>query len=65
MDSNHGMPLFRCPVCSRQFDREQTPVMPFCSVRCQQVDLGAWLDEQRGLPSEPDEDSPHDDPDAA
>ncbi len=24
--------------------------MPFCSVRCQQIDLAAWLDEERSLP---------------
>ena len=26
--------------------------MPFCSLRCQQVDLGGWLDEQHGVPVE-------------
>lgn len=29
--------------------------MPFCSVRCQQIDLGGWLNEEIGLPIEPDE----------
>lgn len=26
--------------------------MPFCSLRCQQVDLGGWLNEQYGVPVE-------------
>ncbi len=29
--------------------------MPFCSERCRRVDLGRWLEEQYGLPSEPEE----------
>ena len=29
--------------------------MPFCSVRCQQIDLGRWINEEIGLPVEPDE----------
>ena len=31
--------------------------MPFCSSRCQQIDLGRWFNEEIGLPVEPsDED---------
>lgn len=26
--------------------------MPFCSERCQRIDLGRWLDERYGLPYE-------------
>lgn len=26
--------------------------MPFCSKRCQQVDLGMWLNESYGFPCE-------------
>jgi endogenous inhibitor of DNA gyrase (YacG/DUF329 family) len=29
--------------------------MPFCSRRCQLIDLGRWLDEEHGLPVESDE----------
>ncbi len=31
-----------CPICAAPSDPEQTP---FCSARCQQVDLGRWLNE--------------------
>jgi endogenous inhibitor of DNA gyrase (YacG/DUF329 family) len=24
--------------------------MPFCSLRCKQIDLGRWLDERIGIP---------------
>ncbi len=32
--------------------------MPFCSVRCQQIDLGRWLDEKFGVPYEGDDEEP-------
>lgn len=37
----------RCPVCGRPAaprDAPKTP-FPFCSPRCQSVDLGRWLNE--------------------
>lgn len=40
------MPLIRCPVCETRFDQLKTTVMPFCSIRCQKIDLGRWLGEQ-------------------
>lgn len=30
--------------------------MPFCSERCQKIDLGRWLNEGYGLPIEGQED---------
>ena len=36
----------RCPVCKEQFDYQQSRVVPFCSDRCQQLDLGRWLNEE-------------------
>jgi endogenous inhibitor of DNA gyrase (YacG/DUF329 family) len=48
------MSAVRCPTCNKLFDSEQTPAMPFCSQRCQQVDLHHWLTEQYGLPWEGD-----------
>ena len=44
----------RCPTCGEMFDPLITPVMPFCSERCQQIDLGRWFDEEIGLPVEPE-----------
>lgn len=47
-----------CPICRRPFDPEgEAAVMPFCSRRCQEVDLGRWLDESYGLPVEGDEEA--------
>jgi hypothetical protein len=51
------MAIVRCPTCFREFAPEQTNTMPFCSVRCQQIDLGGWLNEEIGLPIEPDEEA--------
>ena len=53
----------RCPTCHNEFDEDHTPVMPFCSERCQQVDLGRWLDEVQTIsrwtiPDEDEEEQP-------
>jgi endogenous inhibitor of DNA gyrase (YacG/DUF329 family) len=44
------MALVRCPVCRRRFDSDQSESMPFCSIRCRQIDLGRWLDEGYSVP---------------
>jgi endogenous inhibitor of DNA gyrase (YacG/DUF329 family) len=41
-----------CSACQKGFDAQTSDVLPFCSVRCQQIDLGRWLDERHGLPWE-------------
>lgn len=51
------MARVRCPVCGKSFEPDQTQAMPFCSLRCRQIDLGRWLDEKYGLPYE-SEDEP-------
>ena len=51
------MAIVRCPTCFREFAPEHTNAMPFCSVRCQQIDLGGWLNEDIGLPIESDEEA--------
>ncbi len=56
-----GLP--RCSLCSQEFRRDESPVFPFCSVRCQQIDLGHWLDEDFGLPIAGSEDQPAPAPD--
>lgn len=45
-----------CSHCRKPFNRSESKVMPFCSVRCQQIDLGRWLDEEYGMPMEGQED---------
>lgn len=42
--------LSRCAKCGTKFDRSASRWMPFCSVRCQRIDLGMWLNESYGLP---------------
>ncbi len=42
----------KCPTCGTGFLFDETPTPPFCSVRCQQIDLGRWLDEEIGVPHE-------------
>lgn len=41
-----------CPVCGKPTDPK---VIPFCSRRCADVDLGRWLNESYRVPSEPAE----------
>jgi uncharacterized protein len=36
----------RCPSCKRESKREGNKIFPFCSERCQLVDLGRWLGEE-------------------
>jgi len=36
-----------CPICRRELTPNaaiDSPVFPFCSTRCKQVDLARWLD---------------------
>lgn len=46
--------LCRCSCCDIEFDRAESKHMPFCSKRCQQIDLGMWLNESYGIPYEGD-----------
>ncbi|MFO1375856.1 MAG: DNA gyrase inhibitor YacG [Steroidobacteraceae bacterium] len=46
--------MVRCPTCGRPHEwSTDNPWRPFCSDRCRLIDLGAWLEEKRGIPSEP------------
>jgi endogenous inhibitor of DNA gyrase (YacG/DUF329 family) len=47
-----------CPICGR---RSSEAYRPFCTARCQEVDLGRWLTgvyRIPGPPAELDEDPP-------
>ena len=48
------MPHVQCPTCGHRVDLQKTPAPPFCSARCQTIDLGRWLDEEIGVPFEVD-----------
>ena len=46
----------RCPTCAGRVDTTVTPRpahFPFCSLRCQLVDLGKWFDEDYKVAGEP------------
>jgi endogenous inhibitor of DNA gyrase (YacG/DUF329 family) len=56
--------LSKCPICGRRSSAEHRP---FCTPRCQEVDLGRWLTGAYRIPGPPaelDEDPPPS-PDAA
>lgn len=44
----------RCAACGQPFLPTNPKLMPFCSLRCQQIDLAGWLNEENGLPWEND-----------
>ena len=44
----------KCSTCGRDFYLQLSPSAPFCSTRCQEIDLGRWLDESIGVPFEGD-----------
>lgn len=44
--------MVRCSYCGGTFDKNQSKHMPFCSKRCQEIDLGMWLNESYGFPHE-------------
>ena len=46
-----------CPTCNKPVRRDPTLAAegradpyPFCSFRCQMVDLGRWIDEEYRIP---------------
>jgi len=63
-----AMPVFECPICGQKVScvsLSDVPCRPFCSLRCQAIDLGRWLTEEyrisEELPHPPaDETSPSD-----
>lgn len=40
----------RCPQCRRETNWEDNPWKPFCSERCQMIDLGKWASEDYRAP---------------
>lgn len=47
------MPLtVKCPTCRVEIAWENNPHRPFCSKRCQTVDLGAWVEERYKIPGD-------------
>ena len=43
----------KCPECGEQAEySEKNEYRPFCSRRCQLLDLGAWASEERKIAGE-------------
>lgn len=40
----------KCPTCSKQVEWQDNPFRPFCSERCQLVDLSKWVSEEYRVP---------------
>jgi endogenous inhibitor of DNA gyrase (YacG/DUF329 family) len=53
----------KCRTCGRDGVAKTDKHFPFCSERCQLVDLGKWLNEEYRIPGEPasPDDLPQDD----
>ena len=47
--------IVNCPTCGKNVVwSEQSPFRPFCSKRCQLIDLGEWAAEEKRIPSSGD-----------
>ncbi len=41
-----------CPTCGNKVEwTEASKYRPFCSLRCKQIDLGAWAEEKYVIPA--------------
>lgn len=40
----------KCPQCETQFSYYESEFRPFCTERCQQIDLGHWFKETYTVP---------------
>jgi uncharacterized protein len=41
-----------CPTCGEKVEwTENSTYRPFCSLRCKQIDLGAWAEEKYAIPA--------------
>jgi len=50
-----------CPTCKTQVEwSTDNPYRPFCSKRCQLIDLGEWAKEEHRLPTDPEDLEPED-----
>jgi endogenous inhibitor of DNA gyrase (YacG/DUF329 family) len=55
--------IVKCPTCRAEVQWENNPHRPFCSERCQLIDLGAWSEERYRIPGERLREKPDDDED--
>ena len=59
MENNIKTLTLKCPRCGTTTHWEGNVYRPFCSNRCLQIDLGAWVDEEYRVPV--DDNLPKDD----
>lgn len=52
-DEGAGVSSPRCPTCDQPVTWTGNPSRPFCSISCQLVDLGRWLDGRFRVPGPP------------
>jgi len=45
----------QCPSCHKKAETHNNPWRPFCSERCQLIDLGMWLTGRYRMPVHEDE----------
>lgn len=51
MDKNKNSNLIvKCPKCFKEFKYYESKNRPFCSLRCSDIDLGNWFQEQYSTP---------------
>jgi len=43
----------KCPTCGKSIEWKDNSFRPFCSERCQLVDLGRWVEGDYRVPGEP------------
>lgn len=49
--------IVNCPTCQKPIVwDEKNPYRPFCSKRCQLIDLGEWANETHRIPSDDEAD---------
>lgn len=52
---NQPTSIVRCPTCGKTIAwNEKAEFRPFCSRRCQLIDLGDWLTEAHRIPGDGD-----------
>ncbi len=50
--------VVRCPICGVEVSWEENPHRPFCSERCQLIDLGEWAEGSYRIPGQKFEKEP-------
>ena len=54
MSESNKPSMVHCPTCNQLVEWcDASTWKPFCSKRCNLIDLGEWLDEKPRIPGEP------------